>query len=80
MGEPGAGDYPVAGHYRVIVWVDRRGYTTVMVVRRLWDGNDAMDRRLDRHHFRLVPTEPAASSVRSLLVRVLRHLTDGLTP
>lgn len=78
MGAPPEGDYPVAGVYRINVFAARDGRITVVVVRRLWNGTDAMDRRLDRYHFRLNRYEPAARSLRSLLTRVLRELEKGL--
>lgn len=71
--------YPAAGQYRLLVFLTPRGDCTVVVVRRLWNGRDALDRRLGRHHFHVAATEPAAQSLRSLLARVLLQVTSRPT-
>lgn len=72
-GPAGAG-FPAAGNYKVLVALSPRGYVTVAVLHRVWNGADVFDRRTDLVHAQLDPGDPAGATVRGLLGLALRLL------
>lgn len=59
--------FPAAGHYVVHVSLSPRGYLTVWCVRRVWNGKDVFDRRMDLKTDQVAPSQLGDGSVREVL-------------
>lgn len=66
--------FPAAGNYKVLVSLSPRGYVTVAVLHRVWNGADVFDRRTDLVHAQIPPGDPDGVTVRGLLGLALRLL------
>lgn len=74
--ESALGSYPAAGQYRVLVFLTAAGDLTVVVVRRVWNGKDAMDSRLWRRHRRLREGSAEGQSVSRMLGAAFTLLSE----